>query len=214
MKNTNLLIELKDISFSYPDGTKVISNFNLKLKKGDKTALKGENGSGKTTLLEIITGLLVPNSAEIFVCGKKCCKEKDFQNARKNLGFLFQNPDDQLFCPTVAEEIAFGLFNLGKKRSEIEQIVSEILRKFDITHLKNTITYHLSEGEKHIVALTAILAMEPEVLLLDEPNTALDEKAENRLVSILKNLNKTILVVSHDDRFIEQITNKTIELQK
>ncbi|MBU8902418.1 MAG: energy-coupling factor ABC transporter ATP-binding protein [Victivallales bacterium] len=204
------MFKLEEISFTYENGNNVLSDFNLSLAKGEKVALTGGNGAGKTTLLEIMTGLLKPQKGKVFFEGIERKTEKDFYNLRVKTGYLFQEVDDQLFCPTVREEIAFGLFNLGKTREEIAKITAEILDQVGLSGFDNHITYQLSTGEKRLVALAAILAMEPEALLLDEPTAGLDKSAVERLKLILHNLNKTILIVSHDNSFIKPIINRTI----
>ena len=204
------MFKLEEISFTYENGNNVLSDFNLSLAKGEKVALTGGNGAGKTTLLEIMTGLLKPQKGKVFFEGIERKTEKDFYELRVKTGYLFQEVDDQLFCPTVREEIAFGLFNLGKTREEIAKITAKTLDQVGLSGFDNRITYQLSTGEKRLVALAAILAMGSEALLLDEPTAGLDKSAVERLKSILHDLNKTILIVSHDNSFIKPIINRTI----
>ncbi len=205
------MFKLEEISFSYENGNRVLSNFNLSLAKGEKVALTGSNGAGKTTLLEIMTGLLKPQKGKVFFAGIERRTEKDFYDVRMKTGYLFQEVDDQLFCPTVREEIAFGLFNLGKTREDISRIITGTLDQVGLNGFAGRISYQLSTGEKRLVALAAILAMNPEVLLLDEPTAGLDKNAVERLKLILHKLNKTILIVSHDNSFTESIINRTID---
>ncbi|HDD43717.1 MAG TPA: ABC transporter ATP-binding protein, partial [Candidatus Desulfofervidus auxilii] len=191
-----ILIKLENISFRY-NSFSVLENISFELKFGEKVGLIGPNGSGKTTLLYIIMGFLKPVSGKVFIFGKERKKNKDFLEVRQKLGLLFQDSDSQLFCPTVKEDIAFGPLNLGKKREEVKEIVKKIARIFNIEHLLDRPIYKLSEGEKKIVALATVFAMDPVCYLLDEPSSGLDENTRNKLIEFLKNHVKTCLIVSH-----------------
>ncbi len=199
-----ILIKLENISFRY-NSFSVLENISFELKFGEKVGLIGPNGSGKTTLLYIIMGFLKPVSGKVFIFGKERKKNKDFLEVRQKLGLLFQDSDSQLFCPTVKEDIAFGPLNLGKKRGEVKEIVKKIARIFNIEHLLNRPIYKLSEGEKKIVALATVFAMDPICYLLDEPSSGLDENTRNKLIEFLKNHVKTCLIVSHDREFLKEI---------
>ncbi|MFA7184035.1 MAG: ABC transporter ATP-binding protein [Victivallales bacterium] len=206
------MFKLENIAFAYENGVEVLSDFSLALAKGEKLALTGSNGSGKTTILEIMVGLLKPQKGKVIFAGTERTAEKDFQEVRIRTGYLFQEADDQLFCPTVQEEIAFGLFNLGKTREKIPAIINAALKHVGLEGFGSRITYQLSSGEKRLVALAALLAMEPEVLLLDEPTAELDKNAISRLKAILNGLDKTMLIVSHDNSFTEAVTGRKISL--
>ena len=199
-----ILIKLENISFRY-NSFLVLENISFELKFGEKVGLIGPNGSGKTTLLYIIMGFLKPVSGKVFIFGKERKKNKDFLEVRQKLGLLFQDSDSQLFCPTVKEDIAFGPLNLGKKREEVKEIVKKIARIFNIEHLLDRPIYKLSEGEKKIVALATVFAMDPVCYLLDEPSSGLDENTRNKLIEFLKNHVKTCLIVSHDREFLKEI---------
>jgi len=199
-----ILIKLENISFRY-NSFSVLENISFELKFGEKVGLIGPNGSGKTTLLYIIMGFLKPVSGKVFIFGKERKKNKDFLEVRQKLGLLFQDSDSQLFCPTVKEDIAFGPLNLGKKREEVKEIVKKIARIFNIEHLLDRPIYKLSEGEKKIVALATVFAMDPVCYLLDEPSSGLDENTRNKLIEFLKNHVKTCLIVSHDREFLKKI---------
>ena len=199
-----ILIKLENISFRY-NSFSVLENISFELKFGEKAGLIGPNGSGKTTLLYIIMGFLKPVSGKVFIFGKERKKNKDFLEVRQKLGLLFQDSDSQLFCPTVKEDIAFGPLNLGKKREEVKEIVKKIARIFNIEHLLDRPIYKLSEGEKKIVALATVFAMDPVCYLLDEPSSGLDENTRNKLIEFLKNHVKTCLIVSHDREFLKEI---------
>ena len=175
-------------------------------------ALRRLNGSGKTTLLQLIVGLLRPTHGRIEVFGQARRTEADFHEVRRRVGLLFQDADDQLFCPTVAEDVAFGPLNLGKPREEVRRIVASTLDSLGLSGYEHRITYHLSGGEKRLVALATVLAMQPDVLLLDEPNGELDDAATERLIAILTGLPQAMVVVSHSRPFWEKVTTSSVEL--
>lgn len=203
-----LLIELENITFSYPSGGKVLDGLNFQLRRGERVGIIGPNGSGKTTLLLVTVGLLKPDSGTVRIFGKVRSTERDFREVRRRIGFLFQNSDDQLFCPTVEEDIAFGPLNQGKSKDEVRRIVREVISLLGIEHLKGRFSHTLSEGEKRLAALATALAMKPEVLLLDEPTTALDEDTTHRISDFLSSNDLTYCVVSHDMRFLEKVTDR------
>ncbi|MGD0383855.1 MAG: ABC transporter ATP-binding protein, partial [Thermoguttaceae bacterium] len=171
------LINIRDVDFSYSPDRPVLCGCSFRLDLGQRVALTGSNGSGKTTLLHLIVGLLRPGAGSVEVFGKARREEADFHEVRRRIGLLFQDSDDQLFCPTVAEDVAFGPFNLGLKRDQVRQIVSQTLADLGLAGYENRITYQLSSGEKRLAALATILAMQPDVLLLDEPTNSLDEQS-------------------------------------
>ncbi|CTQ64958.1 energy-coupling factor ABC transporter ATP-binding protein [Roseibium alexandrii] len=206
------LIELTDLHFSYPGQDPVLKGASLNLHAGDRLTISGHNGAGKSTLLRMIVGLLKPERGTIKAFGTVCRSEPDFRPVRQKAGFVFQDPDDQLFCPTVAEDIAFGPLNLGKSRDEAAEIVETVLRNLDLISLKDRITYKLSGGEKRLVSLATVLAMDPEVLLLDEPTNALDEKNEAQLMEILFGLPQAMIIVSHDADFREKLSTRAQQL--
>jgi len=207
------IIKLKNISFSY-DRRIVLNSINLDIYEGDKIGLIGPNGSGKTTLLHIIMGLLKPQSGIVEIFGKIRNKEKDFIEVRQKIGFLFQDSDSQLFCPTVKEDIAFGPLNLGKTKKEAMEIVRETCDILGLKGFEERVTFKLSGGEKKLVALATIIAMKPICYLLDEPSSGLDENTTERLLSYLKNNTKTYLLVSHDRDFITKATDKVYILDR
>lgn len=207
------IIRLKNVSFSY-DKRVVLQDINLEIYKGDKIGLIGPNGSGKTTLLYIIMGLLKPDRGSIEIFGKIRQKEKDFREVRQKIGLLFQDSDNQLFCPTVKEDVAFGPLNLGKSKKEAEQIVKETLNILGLQAFEDRITHKLSEGEKRLVALATVIAMNPVCYLLDEPSAGLDEDTTIRVLNYLKNYATTYMIVSHDRKFLESAAEKIYLLKK
>lgn len=206
------LIELSDVHFAYPGHPKVLQGVDLVLGEKERLCVTGPNGAGKSTLLRIVVGLLRPQRGRVVAFGRTRENEADFYEVRCLAGFVFQDPDDQLFCPTVAEDIAFGPLNLGKTRDDALAIVDRVLGELDLTRLRDRVTHKLSGGEKRLVTLAAVLAMQPRVLLLDEPTNALDEENEARLVDILLSLPQAMIVVSHDARFRHKIVTRTLRL--
>ena len=207
------LIALDDISFSYLGQDPVLTGASLRLEPGQRLALTGPNGAGKSTLLRIMLGLERPDAGTVTIFGQLRRDEPDFHEVRRRVGLVFQDPDDQLFCPTVADDVAFGPLNLGKSRAEALGIVDRVLTDLDLIHLRDRITHKLSGGEKRLVTLATVLAMEPEALLLDEPTNGLDTRNETRLLEILQALPQAILLVSHSDSFREAICPDRLHLQ-
>ena len=208
------LIELRDVHYAYAGHAPALKGLSMALESDERLVISGPNGAGKSTLLRIIVGLQRPNLGTVHAFGVKRNEEKDFAEVRRRAGFVFQDPDDQLFCPTVVEDIAFGPLNLGKSKAEAQQITLEILSQLDLLHLKDRITYKLSGGEKRLISLACVLAMEPEVLLLDEPTNALDEKNEARLTEILLSLPQAMVIVSHDANFRNTLAHRQLYLKQ
>lgn len=196
------IVNLHNISFSYSGGGTVLSDVTFTLNEDERIGIIGPNGSGKTTLFYIIMGLLKPTSGHMEIFGKPVCDEKDYRLVRQQIGLLFQNSDDQLFSPTVMDDVAFGPLNLGKSPDEARTIVRETLAMLGIGSFENRISYRLSQGEKKLVALATVLAMKPKVLILDEPTAGLDETTAQRIIHVLNELNVSSIVASHDMGFI------------
>jgi len=180
--------------------------------KGDKVGLTGPNGAGKTTLFHVIMGLLKPNSGEIEIFTKVRKEEKDFLEVRQRIGLLFQDSDDQLFSPTVEEDIAFGPLNLGKTHEEAHEIVHETCAKLGLSGYERRITHRLSGGEKRLVALATVMAMNPACYLLDEPTTGLDDAATKRFLSYLNGHADTFIMITHDHALLSQTADRIYEL--
>jgi cobalt/nickel transport system ATP-binding protein len=206
MDSNSLIINLRDVSFSYPGRASVLDKLNLSFYQGDRMGLMGPNGSGKTTLFHVVMGLLKPSSGKMEILGKPVQEEKDFGEVRQKIGLLFQDADDQLFSPTVLEDVAFGPLNLGKSQDEAKDIARRTLESLGLTGFEERITHKLSGGEKRLASLATVLAMEPDVLLLDEPTTGLDEATERRLVEILQGLELSFILVSHNIDFLMKTT--------
>ncbi len=198
-------VELKNIGFIYPGTTKpVLNNLDLCLHSGQRIGLIGANGCGKTSVFHVIMGLLVPESGTILFKGQEMKSEQDFKILRRKIGLLFQDADDQLFSPTVLEDVAFGPLNLGAKPEEAREIALQTLEALGLGGMEKRITHQLSGGEKKLVSLATILAMEPEALLLDEPTNNLDPATRGRLIEILGELDPACIIISHDWDFLAE----------
>ena len=208
MKKNDALITLDEVSFSYNGQKPALQHVSFHLSAGEKVGLVGPNGSGKTTLFFLTMGLLHPSSGRVVLFGQQMQREEDFRKVRQNIGLLFQDADDQLFCPTVLEDVAFGPLNQGRSKGEAREIALQTLRSLGLDGFEERVTHKLSGGEKRLVSLATILAMKPQVLLLDEPTTGLDVNTTQRLVSILNSLDLAYIVISHDMDFIVRTTDK------
>lgn len=207
------LIRAKNLSYFYPKRP-VLDQANFVLEQGEHVSLEGANGAGKTTFLNLLVGLNKPKAGRIFAFGKERKTEDDFWEVRAKAGFLFQDPDDQLFCPTVLEDIAFGPLNLGKTAEEAEKISIQTLDQLGMSGFEERITHQLSGGEKRMISLAAVLAMQPEVLLLDEPSNALDKTARTRLIEILQSLPQAMIIISHDPSFLDALVSRRTCLEQ
>lgn len=185
-------------------------NLDFALFPGDRIGLCAPNGSGKTTLLRIITGLVRPHTGSIYFQEKSLKTEKDFLQLRRCVGFVLQNADDQLFSPTVLEDVAFGPLNLGFSREEAHAVSLHALDAVGLSGFEHRLTHRLSGGEKKLVCIASVLSMQPEALLLDEPTTGLDREAVDRIVSLLETLGLPRIVVSHDQRFLERVSSSFV----
>ncbi len=204
------LFHLSGIHFAYDPGQPVLAGVHFTLHAGDRVALTGTNGAGKTTLFYLMVGLLKAQAGRVEAFGRRRIHEKDFVDVRPRAGLLFQDPDDQLFCPTVIEDVAFGPLNLGKSMAETRIIVRHTLARLGLEGFENRITHQLSGGQRRLVALAPGLAMNPEVLLLDEPANALDAGTRERLITILDGLPQAMIVISHDEDFLTRIARRRV----
>lgn len=207
-------IELENISYHFPaDARPILRNINYTIDR-QTVGLIGPNGSGKTTLFHIIMGLLTPTEGKIFFKGKEITAREQFKALRREVGFLFQSSDDQLFSPTVIEDVAFGPLNLGHSEEEARRIAVAVLDRVGLAGFENRITHKLSGGEKKLVALATILSMDPKLLLLDEPTNSLDPETQTRLVEILDDLHLPYIIISHDWDFLAKTTAELYTLEK
>jgi cobalt/nickel transport system ATP-binding protein len=209
---SDCLVSLEGVSFAYDPRRPVLAGCDLRIAPGERVGLVGPNGSGKSSLLALVMGLVRPAAGRVEVFGQARAAEADFHAIRGRAGLLFQDPDDQLFCPTVAEDVAFGPLNLGLARDGARRVVAETLAELGLTGYEDRITYKLSGGEKRLVALATVLAMKPELLLLDEPTAGLDDEAERRVCEVLVRLPQAMLIVSHDHPFLQRLATRTLRL--
>ncbi len=203
-------LAIDDLTFAYPKQPPVLEQVKLKIQPGERVGLIGPNGAGKTTLFLSTCGILRPTSGEMFVFGK-AVKAGTFN---PNIGLVFQNPDDQLFCPTVWEDVAFGPENLQLSPAEIKERVTEALTITGTHSLANRVPHHLSGGQKCMVAIATVLSMHPQLILYDEPSANLDLAARRRLIDFLETSEQTIIVSSHDLELILEVCDRVILLNQ
>jgi len=197
------LLELRDIYFAYPAGCKpVLDGAGLRLCTGERLGLIGANGSGKTTLFHIAMGLLKPAQGEVRFEGRPVAAAREFRALRQSVGLVFQNADDQLFCPTVLEDVAFGPLNLGKSPDQARAMAQAALARLGLAGFEKRVTHTLSGGEKKLVSLATVLAMAPRAILLDEPTNDLDPETRERLIEVLNRLDLAYCIISHDWDFL------------
>ena len=201
---SRVIFNLSKIRYGYPGGPLILNDLDFHLHAGDRVGLVAPNGSGKTTLFHIIMGLIKPLSGTVEVFGEAREAEADFIEVRQRIGLLFQDADDQLFSPTVLEDVAFGPLNLGKSRDEAVTVARKTLDFLGLNGFEDRVTYKLSGGEKRLVSLATVLAMEPEVLLLDEPSTGLDSATKDTLIGILNGLDLSFVLISHEFDFLSK----------
>jgi cobalt/nickel transport system ATP-binding protein len=206
------LLALDDVTVTR-SGRTVLDRVSLTLHAGERLALIGSNGAGKTTLLRTLVGLQLPQSGKVMAFGQVRRGERDFYEVRTRAAYLFQDPDDQLFCPTVLEDVAFGPLNLGLAREEASAKARSALARLGLGALAERVTHRLSGGEKRLVSLAAVLAMDPEVILLDEPTNGLDEEHLGRLTGLLSLLPTTMVIVSHDRELLERLATRAVVLK-
>lgn len=204
-------IEIDGLAFTYPDGTMALDGVCLSVTHGESIALVGANGAGKSTLLAHLVGLHVPREGSVIV-GDVPVSRDTLPAIRQSVGMVFQDPDDQLFMPTVLDDVAFGPANMGLPESVVEERVRESLERVGASGLRDRPPYRLSGGEKRAVAIAAILAMRPNILVLDEPSSNLDPKARRRLIGLLKTFEHTKLIATHDLDLAADLCERTIVL--
>jgi cobalt/nickel transport system ATP-binding protein len=194
---TDAALEVRDLLFAYPDGTQALFGVNLSIDTGERVALLGPNGAGKTTLVMHLNGIHEAQSGSVAVGGLPVVKEH-LQEIRRRVGIVFQDPDDQLFMPTVRDDVAFGPANLGMRGEELDVRVKTALAAVGMDGFEDRAPHHLSFGQRRRVAVATVLAMEPEILVLDEPSSNLDPAGRRELAEILLDLDITMLMVTHD----------------
>ncbi|HTR38001.1 MAG TPA: ABC transporter ATP-binding protein [Bryobacteraceae bacterium] len=206
------LIEVRDLSFRYDDGTQALEGVNFILQPGETVALLGANGSGKTTFVLQLNGIL-RGEGTVTICGLPVNKE-NLAAIRSKIGMVFQDAEEQLFMPTVLEDVAFGPLNQGLPQEEAVARAQAALERAGLLHAANKAPYHLSAGEKRQVALAGVLAMQPEILVLDEPTTFLDPPAQRNLADLLRDLPQAKLIVTHNTRFAAALASRAVFFEK
>ena len=207
-------LEIKELAFAYPDGNQALYGVNLSIQKGERVALLGPNGAGKTTLVMHMNGIHPTSHGSIHVAGQLVdSKNKEsIKQIRSKVGIVFQDPDDQLFMPTVGEDVAFGPYNMGLRDAELSKVVDEALELVGMSEFKDRPPHHLSFGQRRRVAVATVLAMKPEILILDEPSSNLDPASRRELADILRSLDITIVMVTHDLPYAFELCERSVIL--
>lgn len=213
---TNIQLSTENLSFTYPDGTRALKNINIEIEKGEKVAIIGPNGAGKSTLFSHFNGLTEPTSGCVKIEGKPISFDKDeLLKVRQKVGIVFQDPNDQLFAPTVKEDIAFGPMNLGLSYDEVEKRVEDALKMVGMENYEDKTPHHLSGGQQKRIAIAGIIAMKPELMILDEPTAGLDPDGVEKVLNIMNQLNEegmTLIISSHDIDMISKYADKIFVL--
>lgn len=207
------IVELRDLRYAYPDGTEALSGVSFRILHGESVALVGANGAGKSTLLLHLNGCLTPCAGEVRI-GDYPLAPGTLDEVRRTVGMIFQDPDDQLFMPTVHDDVAFGPLNLGLPPEEVEARVRAALATVDCQALSGRPPYRLSQGEKRAVAIATVLAMSPSILVLDEPTSNLDPRARRHLIDLLRTFTHTKIIASHDLDMVLSLCERTIVLHR
>jgi cobalt/nickel transport system ATP-binding protein len=207
-------LEISGLAFAYPDGNQALYGVNLTVGKGERVALLGPNGAGKTTLVMHLNGIHGAQRGEVKIAGTRldATDKAILKRIRAQVGIVFQDPDDQLFMPTVREDIAFGPYNMGFRGVELDAIVDGALAQVGMSEFADRAPHHLSFGQRRRVAVAGVLAMKPEILVLDEPSSNLDPASRRELATILKSLDVTILMVTHDLPYALELCNRAVVL--
>ena len=208
----SLLIE--ELAFAYPDGNQALFGVNLRIERGERVALLGPNGAGKTTLVMHMNGIHPAEHGKVSVAGEVIdTTDKDLlRRIRGKVGVVFQDPDDQLFMPTVGEDVAFGPYNMGIRGAELDKAVDEALAMVHMSEFNERPPHHLSFGQRRRVAVATVLAMKPEILVLDEPSSNLDPAGRRELAEILRSLDVTIVMVTHDLPYAFELCERSVIL--
>jgi cobalt/nickel transport system ATP-binding protein len=209
---SNPIIIVQDLLFSYPQQEPILAKINFTIKSGEKVALMGATGAGKSTLLENLIGLKLPRSGQIFIKGVTL-ESKNLSALRRQVGFAFQNPDDQLFMPTILEDVMFGARNYGMSLIEAKEKARSILSQLGLIEYENRSSHELSGGQKRLAAIASILVLEPSILILDEPTNGLDPAWRRKLAQVLSELPlEVILIASHDLNWLKKTTHRALIL--
>jgi len=206
-------IEVRNLQYIYPDGTLALNDVSFRIKHGEAVAVVGANGAGKSTLLLHLNGYLSATSGEVIIGDARLSKE-NLAEIRRTVGMVFQDPEDQLFMPTVFDDVAFGPLNMGLSPEEVERRAMDALERVGAVDLRQKPPYHLSNGEKKRVAMATVLSMLPDILVLDEPTSGLDPHARRQVIALLQAFHHTRIVTSHDLDMVLELCARTIVLQE
>jgi cobalt/nickel transport system ATP-binding protein len=206
------VLQITDLHFSYPDGHAALMGISLNLSQGDKVALVGPNGAGKSTLMLHLNGILT-GKGEILI-GNMRLTPDNLPVIRSMVGVVFQNPDDQLFSPTVFEDVAFGPLHMGLPEEEVRARVDEALEMVRMSGYRDRLSHHLSVGEKKAISIATVLSMRPQILVLDEPSAGLDPRARRRLINLLRDFPITMLVSTHDMALVKELFPRTVVMDE
>ena len=207
------LIEARELGYNYPDGQSALRGLSFSIHAGESVGVIGSNGAGKSTLLLHLNGVLKASAGEVRV-GDAAISKASLESVRHTVGLVFQDPDDQLFMPTVFDDVAFGPINQGRSASEVQAQVARALATVGAGHLAGRPPYRLSGGEKRAVAIASVLAMAPSVLVMDEPSAGLDPRARRRLIALLKSLEQTKIIATHDLDLVLDLCPRVLVLRE
>lgn len=207
------IVDFRDVHYRYPDGTAALNGLTLRITHGESVGIVGANGAGKSTFLMHTNGFLLPQRGSITMGDMKLDKQTR-QEIRKKVGLIFQNPDDQLFMPTVFDDVAFGPLNLGLGHDRVRECVEEALKTVGCLNLRDKPPHHLSGGQKNAVAIAAVIAMQPDILVMDEPASHLDPKSRRALINLLRHFHHTKIVASHDLDLILDVCRRCIIIKE
>ncbi len=207
-------LEISGLAYAYPDGNQALFGVNLSINQGERVALLGPNGAGKTTLVLHLNGIIPTMQGQVRVAGELVDSKnaESIKSIRHKVGIVFQDPDDQLFMPTVGQDVAFGPYNAGLRGLELEKAVKEALELVGMSEFIDRPPHHLSFGQRRRVAVATVLAMKPEILVMDEPSSNLDPAARRELAEIITSLNITLLMVTHDLPFAHELCQRAVIL--
>lgn len=205
------IVEVRDLFYAYPDGTEALKGVSFRVEHGDAVALVGGNGAGKSTLLLHFNGCLAPTRGEVRI-GDTIVTRETAALVRRAVGLVFQNPDDQLFMPTVTEDVAFGPLNAGLPLDQVERRVASALERVGMEHVRERPPYRLSAGQKRAVAIASVLAMSPDILVMDEPSSYLDPRARRRLIELMRSFHHTRIIATHDLELVVEVCSRVIVL--
>jgi cobalt transport protein ATP-binding subunit len=205
------LVSVERLLFRYPNGHQALHGIDLRIQPGEKVALIGPNGAGKSTLMLHLNGIYLPSEGRVSVAGLPVARE-NLARIRAIVGLVFQDPDDQLFSPTVYDDVAFGPIHMGLPREDVDERVARALAAVGLTGLERRQPFHLSIGQRKRAALATVLSMSPSLLVLDEPSAGLDPRGRRELINLLRGLEQTLLVSTHDIRLVAEVFPRTVIL--